>query len=86
MAIKMLKKFREIIMKKGKQRVQLDMSENALLLLDELKEKTNSSSRAEVVRSAIIYYDSLVKIIKEKKIIIARNDDGIEERVIFPVL
>lgn len=43
--------------KKGKERVQLDFSSEALERLDDLKETTGASTRAEVVRQALRLYE-----------------------------
>ncbi|MFY9493508.1 MAG: hypothetical protein WAP55_03480 [Minisyncoccia bacterium] len=49
----------------GKTRVQFDFSERALKRLDDLIETTGASSRAEVVRHALQWYDWLVKLYEE---------------------
>ena len=45
---------------KQKERVQFDFSHEALLRLDEVKEKTGATTRAEVVRNALRLYEWLV--------------------------
>lgn len=66
-------------------RVQLDMSESTLNFLDELKRKTNSVSRAEVIRNAMIYFDYFVDQVHDNGEIIVRKS-GKEEKVILPLI
>jgi metal-responsive CopG/Arc/MetJ family transcriptional regulator len=45
---------------KQKERVQFDFSREALRRLDDVKEKTGATTRAEVVRNALRLYEWLV--------------------------
>lgn len=45
---------------KQKERVQFDFSPEALQRLDEIKEKTKATTRAEVIRSALKVYEWIV--------------------------
>ncbi len=51
---------RAIVAKDGKQRIQLDMSHRAVERLDQIKEDTDASSRAEVIRNALAVYGYLL--------------------------
>jgi len=73
-------------MKKNISRVQLDMSEEALTFLKNLKEKTESASRAEVIKNAIIYYDMLVEHALNKDDILIRTKDGNETKLALPLM
>jgi len=73
-------------MKENYKRVQLDMSEDTFAFLDELKEKTRSSSRAEVIKNAMIVFDYLVEYRKKNYEIYARNGNGTEEKIVLPII
>jgi metal-responsive CopG/Arc/MetJ family transcriptional regulator len=73
-------------MRKQIKRVQLDMSEEAFQFLDSLKEKTNSASRAEVIKNAIFYYNYLVEEILKENQIVVRDNTGKEANLVVPVI
>lgn len=73
-------------MKKKINRVQLNMSEESLCFLNHLKEKTNSSSRAEVIKNAIITYDLLVERTLNKDEILIRNSEGVVTILALPII
>lgn len=62
---------------KGLARVQFDFSPGALALLDELKDRMGSASRAEVVRRSL----HLMDLALAGKWLILRGSDGIEREV-----
>lgn len=65
-------------------RVQFDFSAGALEKLDALVEKAEAKSRAEVVRSALRFYDWFSEqFAGEKEIIIRRVSNG--EEMLVPV-
>ena len=72
-------------MNKKYKRVQLDMAEETFSFLNDLKNKTNSASRAEVIKNAIFFYDYLVEQVKQNKEIIIRNGTGKEEKLVIPL-
>lgn len=74
------------IMKKNINRVQLDMSDEALKFLANIKEKTDSSTRAEVIKNAIVYYDILVDHVLNKDDIVIRSKDGVETKLALPLM
>jgi len=49
-----------------------------------LKAKTNSASRAEVIKNAIFYYDFFVDQISSGNEFIVRSNDGNDTRVVMP--
>lgn len=60
----------------GKIRVQFDFSEGALKRTNELVELTGASSRAEVVRHALQWYDWLVRLHEEGATFYAKPKEG----------
>ena len=71
---------------KGKYRVQLDFSEEAFEELNSLQEKTNASSRAEVVRNALGVLKWATKNLREGNKIVVERKDGTHVEVEFPFL
>ena len=66
----------ESTLSKKKERVQLDFSTEALERLDELKEKTGASTRAEVVRQALRLYEWFVNETEPNSTIRITNSQG----------
>ena len=73
-------------MRENYKRVQLDMSEETFIFLDELKRKTHSASKAEVVKNAIVIYDYIVDQVRKKNDIIVRNGSGPESTLVLPIM
>ena len=59
-----------------KQRVQFDFSPEALKRLEDLKEHTDASTKAEVVRNALKLYEWFVTQIDSESVIEVKNKDG----------
>ena len=59
-----------------KQRVQFDFSAEALQRLEDLKELTDSSTKAEVVRNALKLYEWLVTQIDSENTIEVQDKEG----------
>lgn len=73
--------------KKVKYRVQLDFSEEAFNELNELKDRINAVSRAEVVRDALSVLKWVLRnIVDEEKQIIVKSKDGQSFQPIFTFL
>jgi len=59
----------------AKSRVQLDFSPRAMTILNELKEKTEAGSYAEVIRNALKLYDGLITEVENGAEFMIRNKD-----------
>lgn len=59
-----------------KQRIQFDFSLESMKRLEELKEKTDASTKAEVVRNALKLYEWFVKQVGPDKIIEIEDKEG----------
>ncbi len=59
-----------------KQRVQFDFSPEALKRLEDLKEQTDASTKAEVVRNALKLYEWFVSEIHPESILEVRDREG----------
>jgi hypothetical protein len=59
-----------------KTRVQLDLTPRAMLLLTELKEKTEASTYAEVIKAAMKLYDGLISETEKGHEFLVRDKDG----------
>lgn len=62
--------------RQAKTRVQLDLSPRAMALLAELKEKTDASSYAEVLKNAMKLYDGLISEVERGSEFLIRDKDG----------
>ncbi len=60
----------------GKTRVQFDLTPRAMALLTELKEKTDASSYAEVVKNALKLYDGLISEVEKGSEFLIRDKNG----------
>jgi len=60
----------------AKTRVQLDLSPRALERLNELKEKTEAASYAEVVKNALKLYDGLIEEVERGSEFMLKDKDG----------
>lgn len=67
----------KITRKGNRERIQLDLSLDALNALDELKEKSNASTRAETIRHALLLYswfindidpNSTIQVVEDGKV------------------
>lgn len=61
-----------------RERVQFDFSPEALKRLDDIKEKTGASTRAETVRKALRAYEWLVDELDDEGVIKLFNKDNKE--------
>ena len=77
---------RQLAKGKDKYRVQLDFSEEAFAELNELQEKLNASSRAEVVRNALGVLRWVTNHLLEGDKIFVERKDGTHSEVEFPFL
>jgi hypothetical protein len=59
-----------------KQRVQFDFSQEALQRLEDLKEQTDASTKAEVVRNALKLYEWFITQIDPSAVIEIQDKDG----------
>ncbi len=59
-----------------KERVQFDFSPEALQRLDEIKQRTGASTRAEVVKNALRAYEWLVSELDQDSVIKVFNKDN----------
>ena len=59
-----------------KTRVQLDLTPRAMLLLTELKDKTEASTYAEVIKAAMKLYDGLIAETEKGNEFLIRDKDG----------
>lgn len=57
-------------------RVQLDLTPRAMRLLNELKEKTDAVSNAEVIREALKLYDGLITEVERGSDFLIRDKEG----------
>lgn len=64
-----------------KHRLQVDLTPEALARIDALVERTEASTRAEVVRHALSVYALLV----DARRVVLTGADGVEREVVFPV-
>ena len=64
-------------------RIQLDMPEQALNRLQNLKVKTEASSYAEVVKNALRLYEAIVEDAEAGKSFFVRTADGCEKEYII---
>jgi hypothetical protein len=60
----------------GKSRVQLDLQPRTMAMLNELKEKTDSASYAEVFKNAMKLYDGIITEIERGNTFLIRDSDG----------
>ncbi len=60
----------------AKTRVQFDLSARAMDRLNELKEKTEATSYAEVVKNALKLYDGLIEEVERGSEFLIRDKDG----------
>ena len=61
---------------KQKERVQFDFAVDALQRLDDIKQKTDATTRAEVVRNALRVYEWLVNEVELDSTITVVNKNG----------
>lgn len=67
-----------------KQRLQFDFSQDAVEQLDELVGRVQASSRAEVIRRALMLLDFVVEAQEERgSVLVERTKDGKENAVRF---
>jgi hypothetical protein len=66
-----------------RQRIQIDLSPAAQKLLQQMKQRSNASSNAEVVRNALRLYDWFQTQLQEGKKIRVKEPDGTEKEVEF---
>ena len=59
-----------------KTRVQLDLTPRAMALLTELKEKTEASTYAEVIKASMKLYDGLITEIEKGTEFLIRDKSG----------
>ena len=59
-----------------KVRVQLDLTQRAMGLLNELRRKTDATSNAEVIRDALKLYDGLITEAERGAEFLIRDKDG----------
>ena len=65
-------------------RIQMDLPEKSLQRLQELKEKTEASSYADVMKSALRLYDALIREAEQGNTFQVRTKTGeVKEYVIF---
>ena len=57
-------------------RVQLDFTPKAMSLLNALKDKTEASSYAEVIRNALRLYDGMISEVENGSDFLIRDKDG----------
>jgi hypothetical protein len=60
----------------GKSRVQLDLQPRTMAMLNELKEKTDAASYAEVFKNAMKLYDGIIAEIERGNTFLIRDSDG----------
>jgi hypothetical protein len=63
--------------KTAKVRVQLDFAPRSMERLNTLKEKTESSSYAEVVKNALKLYEGLIEEVESGKQFLVRDENGV---------
>ena len=68
---------------KAKQRIQFDFSPEALKRLDDLKEKTDAATKAEVVRNALKLYEWFVSQVDPNSIVEIRDEK--DEKTLYKV-
>ena len=61
-----------------KRRLQFDLSETAFCRIDKLVKRAGSSSRAELIRSAILLCDHVLTHMREGSHIVIRHADNSE--------
>jgi hypothetical protein len=59
-----------------KTRVQLDLTPRAMALLTDLKERTEASTYAEVIKAAMKLYDGLITEVEKGNEFLIRDKDG----------
>ena len=65
-------------------RVQLDMPEKAMSRLQDLKEKTESTSYAEVIKNALRLYEAVIAEAEAGNAFLIRSPSGeLKEYVVF---
>jgi len=64
-------------------RVQLDMAENAISRLDALKEKTEATSYAEVIKNALRLYEVIIAEKQAGNAFMARDASGQLKQIIL---
>ncbi|MBA7490307.1 hypothetical protein ES702_00844 [subsurface metagenome] len=70
-------------MRKGKKLLQFMLSEKGLAVIDELKERTEAASRAEVIRTAITFLWWGTEHIKGgREIVVIRSGDQVIEETV----
>jgi Arc/MetJ-type ribon-helix-helix transcriptional regulator len=62
-------------------RIQLDLSDSSVARLDALKEQTEATSYAEVVRNALRLYEWAIEAGGERARMVVQRDDGTTEIV-----
>ncbi len=63
--------------KAAKVRVQLDFAPRSMERLNALKEKTESSSYAEVVKNALKLYEGMIEEVESGKQLMVRDANGV---------
>jgi hypothetical protein len=63
--------------KAAKVRVQLDLAPRSLERLNALKDKTEASSYAEVVKNALKLYEGLIEEVEAGKQFLIRDENGV---------
>lgn len=70
-------------MRKGKKLLQFMLSEKGLAVIDELKERTEAASRAEVIRTALTFLWWGTEHIKDgREIVVIRSGDQVIEETV----
>jgi hypothetical protein len=67
---------KENVKQAGKTRVQLDLQPRSMAMLNELKEKTDAASYAEVFKNAMKLYDGIIAEIERGNTFLIRDADG----------
>ncbi len=62
--------------KRGKERVQLDFTHEALERLDEIKDISGAASRAEAIRQSLRLYEWFVKETTSESTIVVQDEEG----------
>jgi hypothetical protein len=60
----------------SKQRIQFDFTAESMKRLEELKEKTDATTKAEVVRNALKLYEWFVTQIDPKYVVEIKDQEG----------
>jgi IS1 family transposase len=66
----------KVVAPKATTRVQLELPERSMTRLSSLKEATESSSYAEVMKNALRLYEDVIKEVEEGKELLLKDRDG----------